>query len=389
MARQYSPKTFLRQTPNALLREYFAGRDLLADIDFGELGDTEVEPVMDAIESLSMKRRTLVEEDFRQINELACELGTRVLLEEGESDFQGLELAETFAQMSSHYERAFWMFLKHPRVFEIALDFAQMDRFGGWQQRDIGAGLVPAVEETDIKALGAGLTEFYKKQGRGYHCQVDNYLRKEPERHCYFAYPEDYATTEIGYDDDGDFYHRPRKPAFEVIYVYHPGNGMLDVHAKGRKKEIAKLQEIFCRTILGLDGLPDTDGKHYDLTALKDRNVNLRTEPGDNIEGVFVKMLRFDLPGGSSRRITFEASSYSDEKAIYHLINRAVAKQNLPLDSLALTKARLQFKFAAKDGKKGKSLTFEISAPDRCTLKDDPPDQIAKKYIEKWGLLVG
>jgi hypothetical protein len=38
---------------------------------------------------------------------------------------------------------------------------------------------------------------------------------------------------------------------------------------------------------------------------------------------------------------------------------------------------------------KGKTLTFEISASDRCTLKDDPLDQIAKKYLEKWGFVGG
>jgi len=59
------------------------------------------------------------------------------------------------------------------------------------------------------------------------------------------------------------------------------------------------------------------------------------------------------------------------------------------LDKTPVAKAKLQFKFAARERKKGKTLTFEISSPDRCTLKDDPLDQIAKKYIEKWGLVSG
>lgn len=389
MTRQYSPRTFLRQTPNSLLKDYFARKQVITEIDFDKLGDTEVDPIVVAMESLSIPDRTRIEEEFRQINELACDLGVRVLLEEGQSDFHKLKLADTFTHMSSHYERAFYVFLNHPDVFKIASRFAEMDRFGGWRQRKVGAGLVPAVGKTDLDNLAAGLMDFYKKQARGQHCHVDNYLRQGPERHCYFAYPEDYATTDVGYDDEGEFCQRARKPAFEVIYVYRPDSGVLELHTRGKSDEIKKLQEIFCRAILGLDGLPDLKTGHFDLSLLKDKRANLPTEPGDGVDGVFVKMLRFDLPGGGGRRITFEASSDADDRAIYRLIDKALAKQNLLLDSLTVAKAKLQFKFAGQDGGKGKSLTFEISTPDRCTLKDDPLDQIAKKYIERWGFIVG
>jgi hypothetical protein len=100
-------------------------------------------------------------------------------------------------------------------------------------------------------------------------------------------------------------------------------------------------------------------------------------------------MLRLNVPGTGSRRITFEANSRNDGKAIYKLIDRALAKQSLSLDDVIVAKAKLQFKFAGRDGKRGKSLTFEISTPDRHTLKDDPMDQIAKKYVERWGFISG
>jgi hypothetical protein len=254
----------------------------------------------------------------------------------------------------------------------------------------VGEGLVPATAKTDLASLASGLIEFYKTQGRGYHCHVDNYLRQNPERHCYFTYPEDYATNDMELNENAEFVRRPRKPAFEVIFVYRPASGMLETNAKGKKKEVDKLLAVFCRTILGLDGLPENEGARYELSPLKSKNVNLRTEPEHGIEGVSVKMLRLDLPGGhENRRITFEASSDTDGKAIYRLIDKALAKQNLSMDDVTVAKTRLQFKFAGKDGKKGKSLTFEMSVPDRCTLKDDRPDQIAREYVEKWGFVVG
>jgi hypothetical protein len=279
--------------------------------------------------------------------------------------------------------------LNHPIVFEIACDLAYMDSLGSWSSRKVGAGLVPAVEEDDKRNLADRVSDFYKKQGRGKRCHVDNYLRQQPERHCYFVYPEDYATTELGFDDDGKFYHRLRKPAFEVIFVYRPESGILEVSARGGKKVVEALQEIFCKTILGLETLPSLQKRHFDLSRLNDKSLKFVTEPSDGIESVIIKMLRLDLPGIGNRRITLEASSANNGQPVYELIEKALNKENIPFDKAIIARAKIQIKFAGINGRKGKPLTFEISSPDRCNLKDDPLDQIAKKYLEKWGLVSG
>ncbi|MBL7143307.1 MAG: hypothetical protein ISS76_03660 [Phycisphaerae bacterium] len=389
MSRNYAPKTFLRQTPNHILKEYFNRKDLLKDIDFDNLGDTEIDPIFEAMDKLSDKQRNNIEAEFRQINEMAFENGILVLIEEAGSVFHNLDLLPIFDPMKNHYEKAFWVFLNHPLIFEIACDLAYMDSLGSWSSRKVGAGLTPAVEEKDKRNLADGISDFYKKQGRGRRCHVDNYLRQQPERHCYFVYPEDYATTELGFDDEGKFYHRPRKPAFEVIFVYRPESGILEVNAKGGKKVVEVLQGIFCKTILGLDGLPKLEKRHFDLSKLQDKTLKFVTEPADGIEKVTIRMLRLDLPGIGNRRITLEASPSNDEQPVYTLIEIALNKSNIPLDRAHIAKAKIQIKFASMDGKRGKSLLFEISSPDRCTLKDDPIHQIAKKYIEKWGLISG
>ena len=163
----------------------------------------------------------------------------------------------------------------------------------------------------------------------------------------------------------------------------------MEVCARAKADEIKKLQEAFCTTILGLDGLPDETGKRLDLSKLKDKDFVFKTEPKDGIESVTIKMLRLDLQGVGNRRITFEASSSSGGQPIHRLAERVLSKAKLGLDNMTVARAKPQFKFSPIDGKKGKTLTFEVSLPNRWTLKDDPIDQIAKKYIEKWGLLSG
>jgi hypothetical protein len=389
MSRNYSPKTFLRQTPNRILKEYFHSKNLLQDIDFDNLGETDIDSIYAAMENLADKERNSIEADFRQINEMACEAGVRVLIEEAQSSFHNLQISGTLGAMKNYYERAFWVFLNHKKVFGIACDLAYMDNLGSWRSHKVGAGLTPAVTEEDKENLANEVSKFYQKQGRGKHCYVDNYLRQQPERHCYFVYPEDYATTDIGYDDEGRFLHWLRRPAFEVIFVYRPESGVLEVSAKGKKSEIEELQEIFCKTILGLDGLPNLESQHFDLSKLTDKNLKFVTEPMDGIEKVTITMLRLDLPGIGNRRITFESSPSASGQPIYTLIETALNKANISLDNAIITRAKIQIKFVARDGKKGKTLTFEISNTDRHTLKEDPLDQIAKKYLAKWGFVNG
>lgn len=385
MSRDYSPKTFLRKTPNDLLKQYFESKGILAKLDFGKLGETEIDPIFEAMDELSDKQRNDIEAEFRQINELAFEKGVLLLIEE--ANFHSIDLLPIFKPIKNHYGRAFWVFLNHPKVFNVACDLAYMDRLGSWSSRKVGVGLAPAVGEKDKQKLADSVSEFYKKQGRGQRCHVDNYLRQQPERHCYFVYPEDYATTELGFDDKGEFYHRLRKPAFEVIFVYRSESGILEVSAKGGKKVVEALQEIFCKTILRLDRLPELEKRHFDLSKLNDRTLEFVTETADGIDKVTLRMLRLDLPGIGNRRITLEASPSNDEQPVYTLIEKALNKSNISFDKAIITRAKLQIKFAARDGKRGISLLFEISNSERCTLKDDPLDQIAKKYLKKWGFV--
>lgn len=55
MWRNYSPKTFLRQTPNKILKEYFARKKLLTDVDFDSLSETGIDSIAQAIDELPLE----------------------------------------------------------------------------------------------------------------------------------------------------------------------------------------------------------------------------------------------------------------------------------------------------------------------------------------------
>ncbi|QOJ04361.1 MAG: hypothetical protein HRU71_13060 [Planctomycetia bacterium] len=386
MARQYSAKTFLRSVPNTMLEEYFKRRGVDLGFRWDMLRETEVNPIFEAMERLDEQVRSRIDSDFSMINDLACEGGTQAILEDAEL-WNHDDWPERFSRMNNAYERAMWTFLNDPKRFQVAGCFHEMDRLGGWRRRFVGKFLQARCDEQSLAAFQKSLRIFYRRQGRGRHCHVDVYERHDPERQCYFAYPEDYASTDIGYDERGRFQHRARRSAFEIIFVYRPEDGLLELRARGNKRQITQLEEIFCKTILGLVQLPEDGRVPFDLAVLKDSAFSFRTAPKDRVAAVHVRAMRFDVPASPSWRIAISANANDRRpRALHELLDQAIDQSKLPISDLHVSQAKLRFTFEPHNGERPKSLTFEVTYPDRCTLRDDTHDQIAKKYLKEWGI---
>lgn len=429
MARQYSRRTFLRQTPRPVLKDYFARQGVLEQIvslcsgkrpaqavpspeaasstqvpdgiDQAKSDESEAmkkfdamkkrkgaEAISDAIEQLSDKDRETIDWDFGQINELAYSNGVEAILEEAAFrkltwPDRSINWAERFPAMRNHYERAFRVFLEDPDLFEVAGRFDEMNRHGRRQRRTIGKNLVPKVEKKDLAVLGTAIREVYKPLSGVGRCTVDNYLRRDPERHCYFAYPEYHVITDLSYSKNDELKPVPRRPVLEIIMVYRPVDGVLELWARGNQQHKEELMGTLCTTILGLEGLPEKSQEpDYDLSGLKNRDKDFPTDPEDGVEAVDIKMLRIRQGG---RRITFEANpSWRAPKALYDLMDDALNKENIPLESVDVDRVRMRLTFAPTNGGRQKTLTFEVGDPDSDTLEDGNYDQIARKCLKRW-----
>jgi hypothetical protein len=390
MTRPYSRRTFLRQTPNHSLKEYFLQRQIDLNIPWDDMAETAIQPVEAAMDALPVHVIQQVEGEFSQVMDMATARGVGAIIEE--ASLWSLDWSESFAAMVNEYERAMWTFLNEPRRFFAAGAFHEMDRVRfGWH-RFVGHRLESAIDDGTLDVFGSKLASHYRRQGRGRHCHVDVYRREDPVRFCYFAYPEDAASTEIGYDEQGHIERRARQSAFEVIFVYRPEEGMLDLYARGTKQEKESLAEIFCINILGLAGLPDEDGREpFDLTVLKDPSFDFATDTHDRVQRVDVQLIRMDLPfdrsKGAGRRLQLEAKSTGDApQALHNMMAETLNPMNIELTDVIVGRAKLCFTFRPIDNQRPKTLTFEVGYPDRCTLKDNPHDQIARKYLREWGI---
>ncbi|MCC7409831.1 MAG: hypothetical protein IT442_17325 [Phycisphaeraceae bacterium] len=390
MTRQFSPKTFLRQVPKALLKIYFEKAGIDAGVGWGQLREADGDTVFAAIERLPADVGKRVVSDFAIVNELACEKGTQAIREE--ALLFGLDWSDTFAAMANEYERAMWTFLHYPARFAAAGALYAMNRHSFSWHRFVGHRLEAATDEPTLAEFGAAMAAHFRKQGRGRHCHVDFYRRVEPERFCYFAYPEDAATTDLGYDEQGQFQRRPRQSAFEVIFAYRPEEGTIQLCGRGGKAHKEAMARLFCIHVLGLRDLPDEDAREpFDLSVLKDGQFAFPTEPQDRVRSVEVRLMRLDLPfdrrKGNGRRLTLEARSSNEApRALHQLMHDVIDPFAVGLADVQIGRAKLCMTFDVPDSSRAKSLTFEVSYPDHCSLQDDPYDQLARKYLRLWGI---
>ncbi len=393
MGTTYSPKHFVRQVPNQLLEQYFKARDIGPEVEIEADGDTEtviiskleetqVEPIFKLIESQDPEKQALLERDFRDITERACKAGVMCLIEESRFEEHGLDIADDLEQMGNHYERAMWVFLNHPRVFKNSGSFQRMDgmtfkKAFAWKGRN------PKQFDDELEDFKEKMIAHYKKEGRGKHCIVEVLKRSDPERYCYFVYLEDYGDILNEFEGD-EFKRRAIKPAFEVIFVYHPESGRIETNAKGKKDDVKKLHETFCQGVLEMKGLPDINSTMYDLEKLKGRFNFMPRDPQDNIASVKLKYI--ELQVGYKRKISFTDNGKDSD--IYNLIEDGLNKENIPLDAVVVSKVRIQIVFRKMpQDRRTPSVSFYIGMPDSCSLKDSPLEQIAQRYVEKWGLI--
>ena len=385
----YSISTLLRQTPRAALRDYFDRQGVLSDLDLAGLKRTQTDAIVAAIDALDDRGRARVDADFRDVFTLADKGGTLIMSDQLQA--LGLPLGDTLCAMENHYHRAMWLFLNPHHcgvdLFQRCHAIASMRdlSFTKARRRRNLPRMVPHHDPATLDAMAAGLQQVYRKQGRGRYCTVEHYFRPNPDRHCFFAWPEDYSTSELQYEE-GELARRTRRSVFNVVYVYRPDEGILEISAPGDRKDIELVQEVFCRTALGLQGIPpESDEDCWRLNGLKRLDFTFPTEPADGIASVELVSLRLHPMGNTRRRITVEQDPASGEP-LFVWLNRVVDTIQVPLSMLDVSQARFRVVWQTEDGKRPTTLTFTIGAPDSSTLRDDPRHLVIKRYLKAWNI---
>jgi hypothetical protein len=187
-------------------------------------------------------------------------------------------------------------------------------------------------------------------------------------------------------------------PVFEVIFVHSNATGSLDIFVKDDKDTVADLQTLWALAVLGTEelGTPPVGGVEYKLNILKTKR-EFEFDLADGIRAVRVSGLRLSLMGDrQNRRITLEANTRKNPKLVFDLMEQtfktpgqetgeqAGKDPRLSLDVVHVTQAVINFVFAAETRSGKETITARITHPNSCSLKYEPKEEIARKYLRVW-----
>ena len=238
------------------------------------------------------------------------------------------------------------------------------------------------------KRLSQALTTFFRnKEGRGHKCAIEHFLRADGTDY-FFVYLSDFADKYAGFDETGELQRMPQRRAFEVVYAYRGSEGVLEIYAKGGKAVVTPLLQIFSREVLGHELPPEDDNRNlYDLDGLLDADFPFPTDPEDGIEEVTVRGLRLAVMGRPrSSRITLESKSGNGFSSVYDMLEDDLDQRSLPRSLLHVNRATLNFRVRGRG--RTRSLTFNISLPNACDVRNKREDlrMLAEKYLKAWGI---
>ena len=411
MAEQYELRKFLIHVAPPILKAYFEHMGWNPGVEWEGLAKAGVASLFKAIQGAPEEKRAQINRDFRQANELATEGGIRALIDEGK--FRKFDLGEELKAVSGLHNKILRVFLDHPTeqgqlsILDVARRFNKADKLPGrsWRTRSGVPDVQHAQSKDDDaakkleegrKRLEDDLQSYYQnKEGRGFGCEVDHFERGD--RLYWFGYVRNYDDVNLEW---GDTRVVPRdvKPVFAVIFVHSNATRSLDIFVKDDRDTVADLQTLWGRAVLGTEdlGTPPERGVEYELNGLKTKR-EFKFDPADGIQAVRVSGLRLSLVGDrQNRRITLEANTRKNPRLVFDLMEQmfktpgqGASEQDgkdprMSLDLVHVTQAIINFVFAA-DTRSGKqTITARISYPNSCSLKYEPKEEVARKYLREW-----
>jgi hypothetical protein len=181
-----------------------------------------------------------------------------------------------------------------PTEWNMAVSFAQADSVQNgryWFKRSNLPECPLDTSEDTLARLRTDVSEFFKnKEYRGHQAAIEHHTRPDGGEY-YFVYMSDFADAYHAFDDSGALRRFVERHTFEVIFVFHQQDNVLELYTKGGKEVVLALQQIFTRIMLHDDLPPLADCAEYSLNMLLNPDFAFPTDPEDGITKVAVRLL--------------------------------------------------------------------------------------------------
>jgi len=379
----FDPRRVLRQVSNALLRPFFQRHQLADAVPWSRLGETHIEPIFAAWHQLPEPQRRAVYGVLRGIHSLADDRGMKALGEQIHA--RQPDRVARFAAIEGAQDRAMWVYLHLPTVFDQAVLFAQADVMAAsrfWATHNSLPRRPLSVGDDHREAFRDAISRFYwSRQLRGSCAEVEHHRRPDGDDY-FFVYLDDYPDTRIIFNDQRRMERRTDRAAFANVFAYSAEEGTLSMYAKGGREVHQSLHGAFCRTVLQVDTEPcELLGPTYRLDHLLDPDFPLICDPEDRVAEARILAMDLEIHNQPGRRIGVRGNRYADD--IHAMIRQCLS---VPTAELTVRQAKFRLKLL---GNSSRTMTFAVRRPHACDLRSKPEglQAIGRRCLRSWGVL--
>lgn len=373
----YAPREILRKIDNALLAQYAKQNSVFQDIDFSKLKQTEIEPIYDALLALEEKQRDKIEQELRRVAALAdkrkIELLFSLLLN------AGCDLPE-FEKKKGFFDKAMWAWLYHHALCEDVLFFSFEDtqrRY--WHKFPYPAGNVAKYDKSDLEALNSSIREYFQKRdGRAKYCRTEHHYFSGSE--YLICYPSEYPQEVTEWTDKGEFdSRRPRRTAFEVVFVFQKNGQAVDVYTNESIEVHRELFEIWAEVILSFKNIASKPKRSYNLRPFHTRDHNIIFPQEGRIKALKVYKIRFAPAHNPKCTHTIECDVSEDFHAVYiEMERKCISISHIKSVGLEIT---------LQAGSLDKTITkrFDLSSKS-CSLRHEDEAAVIRSFLKQTGI---
>lgn len=385
----FSIKSFVRSFRNVdTLNAYFDLGSVNIKLSDKLTKDERIEDFIKKFNALPLEQQSKIQSDFIEVDQCSNKQFFEQFIVDINSN--GTPISQDF--LDSHpslKEKFLYIYLHYPKHFN-RLDLEKsLLKSQGWLSFNLDT--VPNTEDISAEKAKNALpktlsTSLFSLQQRGGKCIVEG-IEYEGIL-AFIAYPEDYATSFLEYDDQAQLNKdNPRTPIFRIYFIYDKDLNILRVKSKGGRSQVCLYAELFITALTGDDKWVAQEHmiKAY-LTKIFDPNFSFTVQ--EPFEGIYVKGVTFDL---EDSRITFNLKKYLVENTGKLFMERL--KRDLPTNIIDKAQEIRSVKLSAKlkdvAGKKGKSVTFDLSSDGGTTLHNDQNDKVILQMLMASGIIHG
>lgn len=380
----------LRHLLPAVLRDFVVSEFHLAMPAFDKKGKQEQRAAIESVlTALSVKERQKIEEVAERIVLLSDGAGQDVV--EGVSHALAQGDRDTFAAIPNQYERALWLYVHEPELFDEALNARQADVLR--QSASCYSGYL-APKYLVVREDEAARQAFHQAVAAHFGCDkgavaVQVFKRLRPD-----ATGEDVVLYQVSV-------HRNRPPEIidcvqaselvqqEVIravsshITYEPANGHLEVLSKGAEGREA-LARIVADTLLQSSITGDKIGlKQYDYQSLASpRNFDLT---GEDVVSVKVVELGYNATNQRSMLVKILTKDIDD----IYTAARSLISLSFDFRRHDLNYAKLSIRIKKIGKERARTISVILREDNKCNIKTkrEKDRALCDRLLVKWRLV--